>query len=323
MLIVLIPFAISQFYSGSLRECSRPVLPLVSGTIAVFVNLIFNYILIFGHFGFEAMGVRGAAIATVISRFVEMFIIIITTHATKDKTPFIKGVYRSLYIPAHLVRSITAKTMPLMVNEAVWSTGMAALNRSYSLRGVEVVAASNILHTFYNVFSVAYIAIGVSIGILLGQKLGETTDKKPVLDYCKKLITFSCMVSVGIGILFFALSDIIPKAYNYPESVRDMATALMRICAIMLPTDAFAHANYFTLRAGGKTLVTLLFDSGYVWAITVVAANILVRFTALDIIPIYIIVEILYALRCVIGVFFVSKGSWIQNIVNIEEKTNA
>ena len=316
MLIGLIPFAISQYYSGSLRECSRPVLPLVSGTIAVFVNLIFNYILIFGHLGFAPMGVRGAAIATVISRFAEMFIIVIVTHATKDRTPFIKGVYRSLYIPSRLVCSITAKTMPLMINEAVWSTGMATLNRCYSLRGVEIVAASNILHTFYNVFSVAYIAIGVSIGILLGQKLGETTERKSVLDYCKKLIAFSCMVSVVIGIAFYILADYIPRAYNYPESVRETATALMRICAVVLPTDAFAHANYFTMRAGGKTLVTFLFDSGYVWAITVVAAYLLVTFTSLNIITVYIIVEILYALRCIIGVVFVSRGSWIRNIVS-------
>lgn len=314
MLIGLIPFAVSQSYAGTLRECDRPMLPMVSGTIAVFVNLIFNYILIYGHLGFEKMGVRGAAIATVLSRFVEMFIIVIATHKTADKTPFIKGVFKSFYIPSKLVYAITLKTLPLMANETVWSTGMAAVNRCYSLRGIEVVAACNILQTFFNVFSVAYLAVGMSIGILLGQRLGETTERKPVLDYCKKLITFSCLVAAALGALFFVFAYIIPNAYNYPQNVKSTATALMQVCAVMLPTEAFSHACYFTLRSGGKTLITFLFDSGYVWVVNVVAAFLLVSFTDFNIVLIYFIIQFLNALRCVLGFIFVRRGSWIRNI---------
>lgn len=316
MLIGLIPFAISQCYSGTMRECTRPVLPMVSGTVAVFVNLIFNYIFIFGNFGAPALGVRGAALATVISRFTEMLIIVIYTHKTSFKTPFIKGVYKSLYIPARLVRDIFIKTLPLMLNETVWATGMATVNGYYSVRGVEVVAANNILQTFFNVFSVAYMAVGMSIGILLGQRLGETSDKKNVLDYCKKLITFSVIVSSVLGAAFFVCAYFIPNAYNYPGQVRAIATSLMQICAVMMPFEAFSHATYFTLRSGGKTLITFLFDSGYVWAVNVTAAALLVNYTDLNIISIYFAVQVLNSLRCVLGFIFVKRGSWIQNIVS-------
>lgn len=316
MLIGLVPFALSQCYSGTLRECSRPTLPMVSGLIAVFVNLIFNYILIFGHFGAPALGVRGAAIATVISRFTELLITVVFAHIKAGKaTAFLNSAYKSLYIPLGLTGSILLKTLPLMANELVWATGMAAINKFYSERGIEVIAANNVLQTFFNVFSVAFMAVGMSLGILLGQKLGETTDKKTVLSYCKKLITTSVLVGTVMGIIFFALSGVIPNLYNYPQNVRDIATKLLIICAVMMPIEAFSHSTYFTLRSGGKTLITFLFDSGYVWAIDVVAAMLLVRFTTLDIITVYLIVQILNALRCILGFIFVKRGSWIRNIV--------
>lgn len=315
MLIGLVPFALSQCYSSTLRECSRPTLPMVSGMIAVFVNLIFNYILIFGHFGFDAMGVRGAAIATVISRFVELFIIVLCTHIRTKKMSFMKDVYKSLYIPKKLALAILAKTLPLMANEVVWATGMAAINKFYSERGIEVVAANNVLQTFFNVFSVAYMAVGMSLGILLGQMLGETTEKKPVMDYCKKLITTSVLVNTFMGFVFFAFSYFIPSLYNYPRNVQNTAAALMQVCAVMMPFEALSHACYFTLRSGGKTLITFLFDSGYVWVVNVVVAMVLIRFTALDIITVYIIVQIVNAIRCALGIIFIKRGSWIRNIV--------
>lgn len=315
MLIGLLPFALTQCYSSTLRECGRPVLPMVSGTIAVFINLAFNYILIFGNFGAPKMGVRGAAIATVISRFTELLIVIIWTRATSKKSPFIIGAFRSLYVPKKLVGSIIIKGMPLLVNETLWSMGMAAINQSYSARGIEVVAANNILQTFFNVFSVAFMAVGVAIGILLGQQLGAK-DEKGAVDTCRKLIAFSVLVSLIVGAAFFICAYFIPKAYNYPDSVRLTATRLMQICAAVMPIDAFAHATYFTLRSGGKSLITFAFDSGFMWVISVPVAFILSSFTALNILWLFTIVQLINIIKCVIGYIFVKKGIWIKNIVS-------
>lgn len=315
MLIGFIPFALSQCYSGTLRECARPVLPMTAGSIAVLTNLIFNYILIFGHFGAPRMGVRGAAIATVISRFVELAILIVCTRVTAKRSPFIIGVYRSFYVPLKLVKDIIIKGMPLMVNEALWSTGVATINQCYSARGIEVVAANNILQTFFNVFSVAFMAVGVAIGILLGQQLGAN-DEEGAKDTCRKMIVFSVFVSIVVGVLFFVFAYFIPNAYNYPDNVRKTATTLMQICAVLMPIDAFAHATYFTLRSGGKTLITFVFDSGFMWFISVLCAFFLSRFTSLDILWMYTIIQLLNILKCIIGFVFVKKGVWIRNIVN-------
>lgn len=314
MLIGFVPFAVTQCYSSTLRECDRPVLPMVAGSIAVLVNLVFNYILIFGNFGAPRLGVRGAAIATVMSRFVELIIAIIWTRATGKRSPFIIGAYRSLYVPKSLVSEILKKGMPLMINEALWSMGIATVNQCYSARGIEVVAANNILQTFFNVFSVAFMAVGVAIGILLGQQLGAK-DEKGAMDTCRKLIMFSVLVSIVVGAVFFVCAFFIPRAYNYPEQVRLTATHLMQICAAFMPIEAFAHATYFTLRSGGKTLITFVFDSGFIWLVSVPVAFMLCTFTSLNILYLYAIVQLVNIIKCVIGYIFVKKGIWIRNIV--------
>ena len=123
MLWGLLPFALTTAYSGTLRECGQPVVPMIAGIVAVFVNLILNYVLIFGHFGAPEMGVVGADIATVVSRYVELLIIVVWTHTHAKVVPFIHGAFRSLYIPWDFVKRITIKGMPLLLNEALWSAG--------------------------------------------------------------------------------------------------------------------------------------------------------------------------------------------------------
>lgn len=114
ILIGLLPFALSQVYSGTLRETGETIVPMIAGVAAVFVNLIFNYLLIYGSFGFPKLGVEGAAIATVLSRYVELGIITVWSHTHTDKVPYIKGVYRTLKIPKELTQQIVAKGLPLI-----------------------------------------------------------------------------------------------------------------------------------------------------------------------------------------------------------------
>lgn len=314
MLVGLIPFALVQCYSSTLRETGKSLLPMTAGVIAVGVNLVLNYILIFGHFGAPKLGVVGAAVATVISRFVELAIVVICTHARPQKNPFVVGLFRSLYIPRQLVGRIIVKGLPLMLNETMWSMGMATLNQCYSVRGLDVVAANNICATFFQVFSVAFLSTGVAIGILLGQQLGSG-DKDGAKDACRKLIAFSFAISVVMCAIFFLCAGFIPNAYNTTDSVRNLAADLMRITALAMPIDAVVNACYFTLRSGGKTGITILFDSGFIWCVNVLAAYLLVHYTALPILVVYAIVQGLNLSKCIAGFTLVKKGIWLNNIV--------
>lgn len=315
MLIGLLPYSIVQCYSSTLRESSNPNLAMTAGVSAVTVNLIFNYILIFGKFGAPALGVNGAAIATVISRFVELGIIILFTHANTKKYSFMVGVYKSLYVPKKLMGQLFIKGLPLMINETLWAAGLAVINQCYSLRGLDAVAASNISQTFWNVFSIAHMAVGAAIGIIIGQLLGANKLKE-AREESYKLIFVSFVIAVVISVIYIICAEFIPLAYNTEPEIQQLATYLMQITAIAMPFDAFAHASYFTLRSGGKMFITFIFDCGFMWGVNVLLALILSHFTPISFIWIFAIIHSISIIKGILGIVLVKSGFWIKNIIS-------
>lgn len=319
MLIGLVPFVITQAYASTLRETNQTILPMVAGLTAVGINLALNWVLIFGHLGAPALGVKGAAAATVISRFAECGIVVIWTHINSIKNEFIKGAYKTLLIPGELAKRILIGGLPLAINEGLWSSGMAILNQCYSRRGLAVVAATNISSTIFNLFSVIFIALGNSVGIIVGQLLGSG-DMKKAKDTDTKLIIFTVLAGTITGGLMAAFSGLFPQFYNTTEEVRFTAAGIIAISGCFMPLASFMHAAYFTLRSGGRTLVTFLFDSAYVWAITIPTALLLVTFTELDIFKIYFCCQAVDILKMTIGIILLKKGIWLRNIVAAENK---
>ena len=314
MLIGLVPFALTNAYSGTLRETGETMVPMIAGICAVLVNLALNYILIFGHFGAPQMGVEGAAVATVVSRFAELAIVLVWTHAHPRKHPFIVGAFQSAYIPGELFLSITKKGIPLLVNEFLWASGMAVMNQCYSTCGLDVVPAMNISSTIYNLGSVAFLAMGNAVGILMGQMLGAETPEAELRDANRKLIAVSVGSCFVIGALMAAVSSLFPHIYNTSQDVRALASQLILIGAVMMPFNAYTNAAYFTLRSGGQTMVTFLFDSCFVWLVCVPLAFCLSRFTAITIIPLYILCQSTDLVKCILGCHMIRKGAWIQNL---------
>lgn len=314
MLWGLLPFALANAYASTLRETGETVVPMVGGICAVLVNLFLNYILIFGHFGAPAMGVQGAAIATVISRYAELAIVAGWTHRNAAKKPFITGAYRSFHIPKPLLKAIIVKGMPLLVNETLWASGMAVLNQCYSTCGLDVVPAQNISSTVYNLASVVFLAMGSAVGIIMGQMLGAGTQEDELRDTNRKLVVVSIASGILFGGLMACLSGLFPKIYNTTDSVRQLASALILVNACIMPFSAYTNAAYFTLRSGGQTLVTFLFDSCFVWLFCVPLAYILSRFTSLSIVPLFAICTGTDLIKCAIGAFMIRQGKWIQNL---------
>lgn len=314
MLLGMVPFALSNTYSGTLRECGQTVVPMVAGICAVTVNLVLNYILIFGHLGFSAMGVRGAAIATVISRYVELAVVAVWTHLHGDRHPFIRGAYRSLYIPGSLLKQIIIKGLPLMVNELLWASGMTVMNQCYSTRGLDVVSAINICVTLSNLTNVVFLSMGNVVGILIGQLLGAGKSEEEVRDTDRKLITLSVFSCLIFGSLAASVSGVFPRIYEVSDTARSIAAALICVNAVAMPFNAYNHSCYFTLRSGGKTMVTFLFDSCFVWCVSVPLAYCLSRFTGLPIVPMYALCLSADLVKCVLGTWMLKQGKWIQNL---------
>ena len=316
MLFGLIPFTAVQCYAGTLRESGNPTPPMIAGVIAVLVNLAGNYILIFGKFGAPALGVNGAAIATVLSRFVELAVLAVWAHGDRKTFPFMQGVYKSLYIPRKLVGQLFIKGLPLMVNETLWASGIAIVNQCYSTRGLDGVAANNISQTFWNVFAIAYMAVGNAIGILIGQMLGGGKLKE-AKDSANKMIAFSFVIAVAVGIIYSIFAEFIPMVYNTEPEIRHLATRLMQITAIVMPFEALTHASYFTLRSGGKMAITLVFDSGFMWCINVLLAVVLSRFTSIPFIWLFTIIQMTTIIKSIFGILLVRRGDWVRNITAV------
>lgn len=303
-------FLLSQVYASTLREGGETMLPMRSGIIAILTNLGLNYLLIFGHFGFPRLGVDGAAIATVISRYVEAGIIIVKS----GHFPFFRGLYRTLLIPFPLFRRIFRAAIPLMLNETFWSLAMSALVQCYSTRGINAVAGYNIANTIIQVANSAFLAIGSSIGIIIGNLLGAGKGEEAV-STDRKLIVFSMMVGAATGALLLLISEVFPLLYNTSHEARRIAAELIMIQGLFLPLFALRNASYFTLRSGGKIMITILTDSLFMWMVPVPMAFALSRFTSLPVPALFAIVQSSYIFNCIVGVVLIKKRVWVRNIV--------
>ena len=309
-----LPFALTNTYASTLKETGNTFVPMVAGITATMVNLVGNYVLIFGHFGAPELGVRGAALATVISRFVELAIVAGWTHLNPAKNPYMAGVYRSVHIPGKLLKAIVLKGMPLLINEALWSSGMAILNQCYSTCGLDVVPAQNISSTLFMLSSVVFLSMGNAVGIIMGQMLGAGNTEAEVRDSNQKLLALSVVSGAVFGLLMASVSGLFPKLYNTTEQVRYLAMCLILINAFMMPFNSYTNATYFTLRSGGQTLVTFLFDSCFVWGVCIPLAYCLSRFTDLPIVPLFAICQAPEFIKCLIGRAMILQGKWIQNL---------
>ena len=314
MMIGLIPYAMGQTYVSSIRECGHTLIPMLAGMVAMLTNLVLDYVFIFGFGTIPAMGVKGAAIATVIARIVECIIILVWTHLHKEENPYIVGAYRSVYIPKGILKDILIKGTPLMLNEMFWAAGVAAIAQCYAVRGLEVVAAQNISSTISNLFNVVYIQLGACIAIIVGHSLGAGKIEE-AKDLQRKMTFFSIACCTVMAIFMILIGRIFPNLYATEESIKELARTFITISAVVMPVCAYCHCSYFTLRSGGKTVITFLFDSVYSWLVIIPVATFLAKYTTLPIAMVFFLVQSLEFVKAIIGYFMIKSGSWLQNIV--------
>ncbi len=315
IILFMIPaVALSQMYLSTLRECGQTVVPMVAGGVAVLTNLILDYVLIFGKFGFPEMGVAGAALGTVIARYVEFLIAVIWSFCNRDKHTYFKGIFSTLLVPRDKVFKFFVTGTPILINEGLWSLGIAMLGQAYSLRGLNVVAGQNIASTINNIFNIVFIAMGDAVAIIVGQYLGAG-DMKKAKDYDNKIITTAILSSIIIGTFMFFTAPLYPEIYNTNDMAKLVATHFIMVQAAFMPKDSFLHTSYFTIRAGGKTIVTFLFDSVFMLVFSVPAAYIMSRYTSLGPATIFALVHTVDFIKCIVGYILLRKNVWMKNIV--------
>lgn len=310
----LVPYSLSQAYASTSRECNRTVLPMVASVASVATNFVLNLVLIFGLIGFPALGVAGAAIATTVSRFVELFILLLAVHLRRGKYEFAKGLFCGFGIPRELVGRIVKKGMPIILNECMWSVAITMRNQCYSTRGVTSLAATSISSTVFNLFSVVYLSMGSAIAIMVGAKLGAG-DIEGARDTSRKMIAFSVTAAAAIGLSLLAVTPYLPKLFDVGADAQSLASYMLRTQCFFMPVYAFANTSYYTIRSGGKVTVTMLMDSGFMWACVVPVSTILAYATNISIFWLYPLCQATEIFKVALGAVLLKKYNWARKMV--------
>ena len=306
LLVSFLPLGLNMAYTSILRVNDENMIPLYASIAGVLSSLTANFLLI------PRIGIYGAAIASILSRFIEAAINIVWCHTHPERMTFLKGAFRHFRVPRKLAGQILRTGMPLTVNETVWQLGVAAITQCYSVRGLSSVAAVNISSTIQFLTSVSVFALGAAVGVVMGNLLGAG-DRKGAEAASRQLQGFSVVVGLFVSLLLAAMGTLVSFFYpNLPAEVHEIARWLIWGEAFDAILNSYYNCCYYIIRSGGKTVTTFLFDSGFIWGVSVVAAMIIAYRTSIAIVPFYWIERALDIFKCVIFFVLVKRGSWIQ-----------
>lgn len=305
------PWILSVAIGNTFRETgiTKPLLKI--SIVAIFTNTALNFVMIFGMFGFPALGIVGAALATLIARFVELGLtLILLKRSGEHFNTEIKEIFK---IDKKILASIVLMALPLTLNEALWSSGQTVFLHAYSTRGDSALAAMNISGAISQLVFVTFGGIATAVAVLVGNTLG-TNDLEKAKDNARKLIAFAVVFAMFAGVILFILSFFILNIYDVSEATKNIARFSIRVNAIFIPVYSFNVAIYFTLRSGGDTKSTLLMDAGYMWVVTVPIAMLLAYLTNLPVIYMFLIVQMMDIPKTMFGLSRYKKGYWVKNL---------
>lgn len=309
--LTYIPFALSFSVMMALRAVGINKIQLLVGAITVATNTTLNYIFIFGNFGFPAMGVQGAAIATAIARFVEMFIYIMIL--VRKKHMFYLSIHELLHLDTSLIHSMVRKAIPLTANEIFFSLGLAMIFLSYMRCDESLISATSVVDTVMQIAYIVFGGLSSAVSILIGNRLGANQIEEAKSN-AYKLLAFGVMIAFVIGSGFFLLAPSIARFYNVEDNIKQTIIALLTIKSCLLPIYVYNVCIFFTLRAGGDTFSTMLMDSGFLWCANVLISTVLSMFFDVPLVYLYLIVESCDIIKFFVATYFFKKGKWAKNM---------
>lgn len=309
--LTYVPFAFSFSIMMALRAVGINKIQLLVGVITVAINTSLNYILIFGHFGFPVLGVQGAAIATAIARFVEMFIYMAILLRKKHMFHFsIQGL---LHLDMALIRSMVRKAIPLTVNEILYSLGLTMIFLSYMRCDENLISGISVVDTVMQIAYIVFGGLSSAVSILIGNRLGANEIEEAKTN-SYRLLTFGVMIGIVMGTTLIFVAPIIASFYNVEDIIKQTIVSLLSIKSILLPIYVYNVCIFFTLRAGGDTFSTMLMDSGFLWCAGVLLSTLLSMFLDIPLVMLYAIVESCDLIKLFVATYFFKKGRWAKNM---------
>lgn len=313
--ITFIPQALSFTIQNAMRSLGHTKYPLMASIISVISNAFFNYTFIFGHFGAPQLGITGAALGTLIARIIELTFILVVYF--RSPWPFKTNIQELLSIPMEIIKKITTKSIPLLINEIGWSGGMAMLFKFYSTRGAVAIAGMTIASTTTDLFFVLFSGMAVATNVIVAHELGAD-NLQVAKKYGYQLLQFAVIMSLMFAIVLFSVSFLTPHLYDVSSEVKDIAGTIIRVQGFFFWIYMFNAQVFFIIRAGGDIRSTLIMDAGYMWFVNLVVVSFVAYQTNWNIYGIYIAGQATDILKMIISGTFFRKEKWVTNMT-IEE----
>ena len=307
--------AISFAYGFSCRSVQKANMPMIVSSIALLINTGLNYLLIFGKFGFPEMGVSGAALATAIARFTELFLMILIIY--RDKThPLAANIKELMAFDKDFLKKYYVTATPVIINEMMWSLGTIMYSVAYSRVGTTAIAAVQVANTVSNIFMVASFGVGNACAVMLGSELGAGKNEIAI-NYAKKFAILTFMLGGFVGILLYLCIPIINTWFGVTPNLEQSVRNILLVKAFFSPFVTFNVALVIgILRSGGDTKYALFIEMGGVWLIGVPMAFIGALWLKLPIHYIVLMVSLEELFKTIVGLPRVLSNKWAKNLVD-------
>jgi putative MATE family efflux protein len=305
--------AVSFTYSAVLRSTEQARLPLILSVAALLSNAVFNYLLIFGKFGFPKMGVEGAALATLIARVIEVVLMVVCVYAGKHVPA--AGLKEMIDLTKDFVKRFFRTTIPVILNESIWALGVSIYSVIYGRIGTQAVAAVNISGTVQNIAMVLFFGISNASAIMIGNRIGAGEEDKAYI-YAKRLLTLGVLFAIGMGGVTILTSGLFMNFFNVTNAVRLDAQRIVMIFGLLMPAKIFNLINIVgVMRSGGDTKYSLFLDTFGVWMVAIPLAYVGGLVIGLPIYWVYFLVGLEEVFKFLLGIRRYRSKKWINNLV--------
>ena len=306
--------AISMVFSMGSRSIRNPKLGMICSGIALITNVILNYCLIFGHLGFPAMGVKGAALATVIARIVEFVLLVGYIYFIKKDYLLKFNLSDFKSIDKLFLNTFISKSLPILLNDSLWAVGTVLYSVAYAKAGTSAIAASQIATSTGNFFIMTAVCVAIGASIMLGNELGSD-NTYIAIDYAKKFSKIVFIIGSILGLLLIFTIPVLLKIFSVSDTLRPDIIKIFFIMGVFMGLRAFNTLIIIgVLRSGGDTKYSLFLELGCMWLVSLPLTFIFAVKEA----PIYLLVLLTYSEEIVKFIFGVPRAlskKWAANIV--------
>jgi Na+-driven multidrug efflux pump len=281
--------------------------------VALSANTLMNYGLIFGNFGLPALGVEGAAIATVIARSIECFGLLLLVYWRR--LPVAARPAELMSFDFVFLKRYLRTILPVVTSEVFWSLGFTTYNIVYARIGTEAIAAVNISITIENLAFVVFLSLANATAVLVGNRIGANQEEL-AFEYARRSLALTLLGAAVLGMALLFISPLVITVYKISATATLYALNILRVMAFTLWIRVLNLVLIIgVFRSGGDTRFALLLDAGMIWAIGVPLVLVGAFVWHLPVYYVYLLVVLEEFLKLIVGYLRFRTRAWINNLV--------